>query len=641
MRRFFQRLPIACWATLLIALPCALFAVSKWAAIPLHVGVPVGQTDPDTWLRLTLVRDWLLGGSWYDHSVTHSNAPFAVGTSPWTRPLDMVIAAMTALQPESVDVSLRLMRASLMLPVLWMTLLVVGIHRAIRAILPLPSAYLMASVLVITLPPMWNYFSLGNADHHAPLAVLFIWAMGGVLSENPSRRLMLFTGCLLGLQLWMSVEALILIAVIYVWYGLCWLRGDASKARNLAWLASGTAITSLVALLIERPSAEWLTPIYDSISIAQVAALMFAALFAWALHVVPTHTLRQRLTLATLGGVGLLVLIALTYPKLLLGPMVGVDPFILSDFLPNISEAKPYYKVSAYMLIAVLIVPLLGLALCVAPLWFKRVAFYAPAHAAPLAFFLSATLLLYLGQQRWSYYLLPLAIVAVAPLLGALFTPEHRLVEARWPTRMLLGLPPNEQARRRMPMVLGVLMLPFAFLVGGTPPELGSPRAKRLDATHYEALKQSTLRDGCYKAARVLIRSGELVRVLPETPITLLAPTDLGTEILFFTPHRIVASNYHREGAAIKYIWGADKITEVKALRAHLAERKVEGILLCPKVAPEKDSLLQGYVHGGTLPAWLKRIDYTLPAPIRIEDDDAELPAVPPIQPLLLRVVAP
>ena len=641
MRQCLQRVPIRWWATLLIAVPCMLYALSKWYAIPLDDGIPVGQTDPDTWLRLTLVRDWLLGGSWYDHSVAHSNAPFTGSTSPWTRPLDMVIALMASLQPETVELNLRLMRASLLLPPLWMTLLVVGIHRAIRTILPLPSAYMMASVLVMTMPPLWNYFSLGNADHHAPLAVLFIWAMGGVLQESPSRRLMLFTGVLLGLQLWISVEALILIALVYSWYGLCWLRGDARKARNLAWLATATALTTLVALLVERPSAAWLTPIYDSISIVQVGAVIFSALLAWALRIVPTYTLRQRLTLAVTGGAALLALITITYPQLLYGPMVGVNPFIISDFLPNISEAKPYYKVSAFVLISVLIVPLLGLALCALPLRLKRFAFYAPAHAATLAFFIGATLALYLCQQRWSYYLLPLAIVAVAPLLGALLTPEHRLAVMRWPARLLLGLHANEQARRRMPMVLGVLLLPCAFLIGGAPPELSSPRAKRLDATHYAALEQSTLRDGCYKTSRALIRGGELVRVLPKTPIALLAPTDLGTEILFFTPHRIVASNYHREGTGIQYVWGADKITDTKALRTYLRARSIGGMLLCPKVAPEKDSLLQAYVHGKALPAWLKRIDYTLPTPTHHAEDAADLPEVPAVKPLLLRIVAP
>lgn len=638
MRRIVQSFPVACWATLIIALPYLLFALSKWYAIPLHDGVPIGQTDPDTWLRLTLVRDWLQGGSWYDHAVTHSNAPWGGSTSPWTRPLDLVIAGLASLQSESIDVSLRLMRASLLLPVLWMTLLVIGIHRAIRAVIPLPSAYVMASILVITSPPVWNYFSLGNADHHGPLAVLFVWAMGGVLTENPSRRLMLFTGVLLGLQLWISVEALMLIALVYVWYGIGWLRGDAAKALNLTWLATAAAITALMAILIERPPTARLTPIYDSISIAQVYALSCAAMLAWALRIVPTPSLRSRLKLALLGGLGLLGAIAMTYPKLLLGPMVGVDPFIISDFLPNISEAKPYYKVPASLVVATLIVPLLGLALCATSILSKRHAFYGRSEAATLGFFLLSTLVLYLCQQRWSYYLLPLAIVSVAPLLGALLTPEHGHARVRWPARMLLNLPPKEQARRRMPLVLGVILLPFAFLVGGTPPELSSLEAKQLDATRYEALRQTAQRDGCYKMARTLIRSGELVRVMPQTPAILLTPTDLGTEIMFFTPYRIVASNYHREGAAIAYVWGAEKITDEALLREHLKQREVSALLLCPKVAPTKDSLLHAYVDGKPLPSWLSRIPYTLPVVRQTDSEKTDEPALPLVKPLLLRV---
>jgi len=37
----------------------------------------------------------------------------------------------------------------------------------------------MVSLLTVSMPVMWNYFGIGNADHHAPLAVLFIWALYG------------------------------------------------------------------------------------------------------------------------------------------------------------------------------------------------------------------------------------------------------------------------------------------------------------------------------------------------------------------------------------------------------------------------------------------------------------------------------
>jgi hypothetical protein len=51
------------------------------------------------------------------------------------------------------------MRAALLLPPLWMALLMLGIHRATRILLPLTSATIMATVLALTTPALWNYFS--------------------------------------------------------------------------------------------------------------------------------------------------------------------------------------------------------------------------------------------------------------------------------------------------------------------------------------------------------------------------------------------------------------------------------------------------------------------------------------------------
>lgn len=625
------------WLTVIaIATAHLAYALSKWYVIPLEDGLPIGQTDPDSWLRLTLVRDWLLGGSWYDHRVMHSNAPYGGSISPWTRPLDLIIAALTAIQPESVDISLRLMRASLLLPVLWMTLLVLGIHRVIRAILPLPSAYAMAGVMVVTLPMLWNYFSLGNADHHALLAVLFIWAMGGVLSESPSRRLMAFTGVLLGLQLWVSVESLMLIALIYSWYGMCWLRGDDRKMVYLSWLSSITALTSLLALMIERPWAQWLQPIYDSISIVHVFALTLAALFAWGLRIARARCMAYRLGYAMAGGGIMLVALALTYPKFLHGPMVDVHPFILSDFLPRISEAKPFYKLSLPTLLAMMLVPCVALALCLSA-WLRPAnAFYTRDTAHVLAFFILGTLLLYLSQQRWSYYLLPLSIVAVAPFLATLFTPENALVAQRWPASMLLSLTPSAQAKRRMPITLAILGLPFVLLLLAAEPELPANAPADLTNSTYASRLLSAERDSCYRTARVLIRSGELQRVLPE-PSTILAPPDLGTEILFFTHHQIVASNYHREGEGLAYVWQAEQMTDASALRAHLATRKVDAIFMCPSVEPTKGSVLHSYVHNEPLPAWMTPIANQLPATSRKPEQDA----TQTIAPLLVRVHLP
>jgi hypothetical protein len=629
MGKLFQRIPLAVLAFALIALPHLIFVISKWHAVPLHDGLPVGPSDPDPWLRLTIVRDWLMGGSWYDHSVAHSNAPWGGITSPWTRPLDVVIAMLVHFQPDSVELNLRLMRAALLLPWIWMMLLLVGVYRLVRISTIVPCSTLMASVLIASMPLTWNYFGIGNADHHAPLAVLFIWALHGLMREAPKRRHIIVSGLLLALQLWVSFEALILIGAMYLWYGVHWLRGNRESATTLALLATSIALGSAIAVMIEHPSTQWLVPIYDAISIVYVVILMLAALLAWALMLAPRMALPSRVIVGGMGSFLVIGAIASIYPLALYGPMAMADPFIISDFLPRITEAKPAYSNGTLYTLAVLIQPLVALWLCIAAWLNPSRSFYTKDRALKLGCLVAFALILYINQQRWSYYLLPLVAATLAPILGALFTPEHPSMQGRWPARPLFGLSANQQMVRRLPIILLLVGLPIALLAGHAAYE--NRESAKL------ANDQMAARESCYLSARALIYSGALATVDGLTDANLLAPTDLGAEIMFFTPHHIVASNYHREGPGIAYVWGADKLTDEKALRAHLAKRRINAILICPKVDPEKDSLLQAYVHGKPLPRWLKKINYVLPARPKSPTDQAQ--KNPPITPLILRVM--
>jgi hypothetical protein len=631
-----KRLPVATLCVLLVTLVHLLFVLSKWHAIPLHEGIPVGQSDPDTWLRLTLVRDWLAGGGWYDHLVHHSNAPLAPIASPWTRPVDLVIAFFVHLQPAAIDLTTRILHASLLLPVLWMALMMAGMMRAIKLIAPYPSACVMATLLILTQPGLWNYFLLGNADHHAPLAALFVWVLVGVFTPQPSRRLTIFTGVLFALQLWISVETLILIGAVYAYYGVCWLLGDREKVITLSRLALSTAIAAIAALMIERPSTEWLAPIYDSISIVYITALVLCTFTAWLLRLAPANTQRQRLFIAILGAALLIAGIGLTYPHLLHGPTYGVDPFIMTDFLPRITEARPFYKVDVMQLLPMIVTPLAAIIICLAPWIEPKRAFYPRRTSAMLAFFTLFTTIMYYSQQRWSYYMLPIAIVAIAPLLGALFTPEEPRVAMRWPANLLVGLSPNEQMKRRLPVTIALLGMPIMLMLATAAPDLMRNTIALINTiSPADTNNESQLRGSCYTAARQLIRSGELDRVLPKNPQNILAPTDLGTELLFFTPHRIVASNYHREGPGIQYVWDTDKMTSERDLRAHLRQRHIDVILSCPKIAPEPGSLLLAYVAGKPLPHWLQHVPYHLP-----KTDAAALPR-PKVLPLLVTVTQP
>lgn len=634
-----KRFPLPLFFLLLTALPHLLFMLSKWYAFPLDHGVPSGTSDPDPWLRMVLVRDWLVGGDWYSHLVPGTNAPFGGITSPWTRPLDMVIAALVYLQPESVELNLRIFRAALLLPWIWMTLLIIGVYRIVRLSNAPSAAYLMASLLIATTPMIWNYFGPANADHHAPLAVLFIWVIGTIIQAKPSRTAIILSGAMLSLQLWMSVEALVLIAAIYVWYGLNWLLGEQKRATPLPWLATSVAASTALALLIERASDEWFRPLYDTISIAHVFALTMAAIVALALDINFTRDLRKRIGVATVISITGLAVIYTQYPLLFANPMVEAGTFILTQLMPKIIEAEPFYNIPLMAVLSNLILPVVAL-LITAAAWFSpKQAFYSKTNSAALFYLVAVTLGLYLTQQRWSYYLLPLAVAVVAPVLGAIFSPSHRAVVKRWPARIFVRLSEEQQVSRRLPILVLLAGLPLllAYLSATCCPATLSDLL-RFNAQEERALladeeRQDTIRNTCYAEALTIIHNGELVRALGNERLTLLAPSNIGAAILFFTPYHIIASNYHREGTGIQFAWAAYDITDPEKLRTHLATRDVNAVLICPSSMPT-NSVLVSIANGGEAPKWLERVMYqhpTLPLVHSEKMGDAH--------PVLLRVI--
>jgi len=577
----------------LIAIPHLITILLRWHDVPLPPDTTIGSADPDPWLRLAIVRDWLSGGGWYNHVIARSNAPWGGIASPWTRPLDVVIAFFVQLQPDTVDLNTRLIRAAMLVPWVFMTWLLAGIVRAVKTVCPIPSALFMAVTLAVCAPLMWNYFSFAYSDHHSFLAAAFVWAIGSVLHPKPSARLMVGTGMLLGLMLWISPEALALIGMIYLWYGLQWLSGDDDAGRHLSILATSTALMSAAAVMIERPPHAWLVPVYDSISVVYVFILTTTALLVWALHLINPPGLRPRVALAMVGGLLLAMALWSAYPLAFKGPLVEADPYIFTDFLPNISEAQPVFHKDWILVIALLLQPLIALVLCGIAI-VRRDCCLTPSVALKLGFFYVLVGVLFLCQIRWCYYFYPLVALVLAPWLGALFSPEHPGAYGRWPARMIQRLSPHRQTLYRLPIITAVFTLPL--LIALVVPDRDSINEKRFQA--------------CSESVRKLMYGGKLNALDHGKPLIFFTHTNYGGEMLFWTPHRIVASNYHREGTGIEYLWEAQKITDLKKLRAYFAQRHIDALMLCPSPEPLKGSALQAIWQGTATPPWLTRVPF-------------------------------
>ena len=547
------------------------------------------EADPDPWLRLTLVRDWLTGGSWYDHTMHASNAPWGGISSPWTRPLDMVLALVTSLQPDSVDLNLRLVRAGLLMPLLWAILTITGLTRALRMLNPIETAPVIAVAACIFL---WSYYGAWDADHHALLTGLFIWAMGGVLTPAPSRNLALFTGFLFGLQLWVSPEALAIIGAVYVWYGLLWLFNKNPHDRTLPYLATAVAITSAVAVMVERPLAAWAVPVYDSISIVYVFLLGLAAILAWLLHTIQPRSFVGRMVIGAVGCIWLVAALAYTYPTMLHGPMAEADPFITETFMPSINEAMSPLTNPFLMLLSYLFQPLVAILFCALAIH-RGNAILRDRSLFQWLFFFTFFTGLYFSQQRFYYYWHPFTVLMLAPMMAAFFTPENPQVRGLWPARWIGAKPERTQMLWRTPVMCIVLLLPMLLMAAS-------------DTRDGEAPKQ---KNSCQHTMREWIQTGALNDLGKGKPLNLLTARDVGGEVMFWTPHHIIASNYHREGVGMRYLRDAEQLRDAASLKRHLAARQVDALLLCPATKPVEGSLLDAIAQGATPPRWLKPIE--------------------------------
>jgi len=554
---------------LLVMAPCLWHAC---AHTPL-----LGVDDSDVWLRLTLVRQWLQGGSWYDHHYA-SNAPFSAPISPWTRPLDLVMAVLVKLQP-GIELNRALLNAARALPVLWTALSSLALLRALRHLTPAPSAMLMLAVLLVTMgatPAMRTYLGPANADHHGMQMALFAGVLYALIAWRDGWRSPCLLGGMLALMLWISPEALALIAAVFSWFGVRWLCG--ASLRPLARTASITALGSLLALVAERPPHAWFTLLHDSLSCMHVAALALTALLSWALVHGRAGTCRHRAAQALAAMLIAALLMLALDPLFFAGPMADAAPFITQQFLPHIIEAQPFFAQSLWAVAAGMLLPL---AACLTLLYQARHndGIIPARHAAMLGWLLLACLALYLTQVRWFYYLYPLLALVLAPWLGALVTPHHPALRNHWPACRWQHLAAMDMLLRRATMCLLLfalpLLLPLADMLHRNPDQLA-----------------------CRRDTRRLIQHGELARVAQGASLTLLAPTDAGGELLFFTPHRIVAGNYHREGKAIQQVWNAFTTTDPTAVTTFLARRHVQAWLICPDNLAPANAIANQLRHG-------------------------------------------
>jgi hypothetical protein len=352
-----------------------------------------------------------------------------------------------------------------------------------------------------------------------------------------------------------------------------WLYSRQGAAFSLTLLG-----VAALALFIERGWEALLVVEFDKLSVAQLAIFAWGSAFWLFLWRYPGQGQRQKL--AATGAFVLAGVLAawLCCSDLLRGPFAAIDKRIIPLWLAQVREVQPLWPLSQENVAKFII--FLGHALIALPyvIWLWRRRKLQGVHFLWLVGSVIFTALT-CYQLRWAPYAEAVLIFPATMLLLQLL----KLVET--------------SSFSLVSKALVRVLLTVLFCLG--PWGIGS--------LLYEAAP------GAVQVTPMAVWLNEEAAERGVSSKIILADIDFGPELLYRTPHRIVASPYHRNGAGIFFAHQVmSSVNEEEAL-ALLRQRGVDWVLLCPASAeeayfnPNQDpEALYARLLRGEGPSWLQ-----------------------------------
>jgi len=572
----------------------AFFVVTATGLIlrSIYGGMPL-VNDTDDAMRLVEVRDFLNGQGWYDLIQHRLDAPYGASMH-WSRLIDTPIALLILAFRPFLGSGAEIAAAYAYPLIMLFGLFRLSAKLSIRLAGPdgvLPGLALPAFSLV-TLAD----FPPGRFDHHsAQILLLLAMALCAIDALDRPRRA-IWAGIAGAVAIAIGIESLPAVVSAILAFGILWVL-DGRHAIALRWFGISFAIASLACLALALPPERWLVPACDAISSVYAVAAVGVGIAFVALALINPGSSLARLIAGTVAGAALVAIVVILYPQCLRGPYAALDPWLVANWLDRIEEAQPAF-------VAIFNNPVYVTAVGIPPVLAVLVAGWkivrGPAETRQkwiaYACFLVAAAIVALVQVRAARMATTLAVPAGATLIVAART----LYLQRPKLGSVLGLVGGW---------IGFAGLGLA-LVTGAALAVVSP-AEPEPAAAAGAAKPFTEADCRQPSA--------FTRLAALPPARTMAPIDLGSHLLLFTPHSIVAAPYHRDQDGVRdtFRFLNDPIEEAHEV---LTTRGISLVVICPAMTelrglPEAppDSFVK-LLPEGKLPAWLT--ETTLPGAV-------------------------
>lgn len=565
--------------------------IVSWLAIQLYYYqiAPAFQemeiVDTDSYMRLVRVEELAKTGDWYDSTIERSNAPFGDNLH-WTRPFDMLLLAGAWIGTPIWGFSQALLNWGIIINPLLGALSLFIIHWVVSPFVKTQGQRLF-ELLLFTQYATWETFSIGHPDHHGLLLLLFMVELGllfRMLNESLGFSSCRWAGVIAAIALWVSIESLTMIIVVFGTIGFLWIRSGGSFLKRLRCFNLFLFLSCLVILVIERPLPNIFLVEFDKISIVHVFVFFLSLVGLVILGKLPQDKMRSRLIAPVPVGFVALMILWAVFPDFFRGPFVQVNKDIVPIWLNKVREVQPLFS-TGQMMILILTGSFL---LSIFSVWLMRGKKpFNKLMIVPLLIGLLVFVPLTVYQIRWYRYAGIIMVLLMGPSLVF-------LMEKISTVKPVL--------KQRLLRIVTILLFCLGPLV------LGLAVETIFEEPEAESRSCRTVKPLClwFNDHREDFSAGS----------TVLAFIDFGPEILYRTDFQVIATPYHRNDQGILFNYQVMSSPDDDQAYQMIKERGVDLIVLCPDSA-EKTSYgkktpgttFYSRILKGNLPVWLQPVE--------------------------------
>lgn len=560
-----------------------LFIILEIAICQLITGVNNPQfVDSDCYMRMVRVEQLYTTHNWYDTSIHRSNWPYGE-LLHWSRLFDIILIAGALIGRAFAGFKASLFWWGMYIgPILSVASLAVILWAA-APLFRAKNSLLQLGLMFLGQAGICCVYIIGRPDHHSLLLLLFCILIGfciRILDSRYSLRYAGYAGIVAATALWVSIESFVAVVFISGVLTILWVRRDERSALKAGIFSFSTLIFSIIYVFVESPLRQTTAVVYDKLSIVHVVAFILFTLFWAHTYWVKYNSTRQR-TIAFFIFCFLTGAVLQQYfSGFFHGPYAGIDPRIVPIWLSKVKEVIPLWQFSRHGIANFIL--FLGPALICLPYTIYLIIRRSNELKKEWIVYVIGMVIyipLALYQMRWAVYA---DVVMLFPMTIIL---DKCLLKLNTIRTKYLNL---------ISKVLATAVFCFGFTIIGI---ILLPEWKNSELT-------------VTKAAAFLNTPQ-----MAANPKNIVANVDFGPEILYRTPHRVVATPYHRNGAGITCVYDIMSAQTDNEAYQLLRQREADLILLVPESTEKvfyqntkRNDTFYKRLLSGQYPEWLRPV---------------------------------